>query len=141
MSTKEVAERLGVTYGATRRALNPKRERDLTARQRERHREKRRAYDRKRLRNLRATCDTCGNPCGIGSGKEGTKRCLSCVHAQHVARDDRIVAMYQRGMSLADMATQFGCTIGSIGMALTRLRREGRITTYRYAGWERKQKV
>lgn len=140
MSTREIAERLDVPYKTVWNALNPERARELSARSRERHREKRRAYDRERTRNLRTICETCGNPCGAGSANRNTKRCMPCRKAKRSARDDQIVAMYQEGMPLREIAARLGWARNGLSRYVARLRREGRIG-YRYAKCEQKQKV
>lgn len=141
MSTREIADRLDVTYSAAWKALHPEAAREMVARNNRNRRPQKRAYDRERDRRLRATCDTCGNPCGIGSTKRDTKECMSCRSANSAARDDLIVAMYQEGAPIREMADRLGWTGRGIAWHIGRLRKEGRITGYRYAGWERKQKV
>lgn len=140
MSTREIADRLGVTQTATWKALNPDRTRELDARSRERHREKRRAYDRARADRARSICDICGETCGSGSALKGVMWCQSCVIANSAARDDQIVTMYQEGVPLIDMAARLGWTKGRLSWQIGRLRGKGRIG-YRHTAYEQKQKV
>lgn len=89
----------------------------------ERHRDANRARDREYSRARRKPCPRgCGGICKIDSD-----RCIACARADAEERRGRIIAMYEAGVPLAEMAVLIGSTVPSIGVDLDRLRKAGRV--------------
>lgn len=140
LTLREIGEALGHSSSAVWKALNPDVTRERNASDREKRRAERRATDRARSQHQRSRCDTCGELCGIGSARwkgHEAVRCKQCRSKVAEEREDRIVALYESGVPLKEIAAAVGWTVGGLSRRLAGLRRAGRIG-YRYVGWAEK---
>lgn len=132
----EIAAAVGVAKSTVCRWTTPSSHAAMMA-WNEANRDKRRAADVRRARSHRSTCETCGGPCGVGSGKKGYRHCAGCVRAVKEARDAAIVCLYERGLPVKGIAAAMDSTANSITVTLVDLRGRGLIG-YRYSAYERR---
>ena len=130
---REIAEELGERWSTTiHRWLHPEKLAEENRR--------RRAAKRQWENAQRALCPGCGEPMGAGSAmpsrqdRELCRKC--CFQAKEEAREGRdqlIALLWNRGLTLAEIADRLDSTTNSIGVAVNRLRDEGYELPYRRA--------
>jgi IS30 family transposase len=132
MSFGLIAETIGVAKSTVYGWLNSayaERQRKASVAWKDRNREANRARDREFMRapEKRGVCVECGALRGIGQARRGDGLCMDCIRSHAQKRDDRIVELFEQGVSLKGIAADVGSTPGAIGVAVHRLRSAGRV--------------
>lgn len=134
LSYPQIAAQMGVGIATAHRWVNHEqyeRDRGTSRDWKSRNRDHKLAYDREYDRTHRATCAQCGAP---RSRRVNADLCAQCVAERAQQRANRIVELYEQGVSLAAIASEFGCSRGTISVDLDRLRKNGRVG-YRNRGY------
>jgi hypothetical protein len=127
---REIAEEMGLSgTRAAWRLVNPERvhEQELA----------RNAYKRQWEKEApRGNCEDCGDELGIDSARRGHRTCRTCYELRRAEvvdeRARRIVEWWAEGLTLKEIATKLGWTLGHIAQEFDRLREKGYDLPYRY---------
>jgi transposase len=123
----DIARQFGVTSSAVWKACNPERAAEMASDSNNKRRDARRDWDRAAMRRNRARCETCGKPCGIGSGRNGHRpsQCQACVHNTRLTNATTIELLWAEGHTQHEIAAELGWTIAYLKCEISRLRAEG----------------
>lgn len=134
LTHREIGERLGYTSSAITKLLNPDAAREWNRRQEQRP-ERKAAKRRWEVEHDRPPCSRCGAPMGVGAHRYERDTCRTCYDrdraAKVAARAERIVAWWDEGLSLQEIADCLGWSRGQVGVEMHRLRRRGYDLPYR----------
>jgi hypothetical protein len=87
---------------------------------------RKRAHEYEHNRAVRATCETCGGLCGIGSASgPPSRQCLACRHAARLEKAQTIARLWAQGASMREIATALGWTMGHLHGEMGRIREDG----------------
>lgn len=136
-SCASIARELGRCQPQVWKALNPERALESDRKTREKRRARRQEIDREYSARRRATCEVCGQECGIGTGRAGhaARRCRPCSLSIVDTKYSAIEGMYEDGWPVRLIAAALGYGPTSVPPELHRLRKMGRIG-YRYKAYE-----
>jgi transposase len=128
---RQVAEEVGVSMSTVVRWLRPdyaERNREMSRRWKDSHREANRARDRDYMKRDK-------EPCACGKYKfAGTERCGHCEQ-RHQAHRRRLVIerLWADGLSLREIADRLGMTHGHVNVEIARMRElGGYVVPHRY---------
>lgn len=105
------------------------------------------ARSRARKESYAAPCVDCDAPTSGSEGRREEPRCGPCAHrhiiasgeradmVRRVAKCQRIVALWHDGRTIRQIAAALDTTPGTIGVEITRMRREGWDVPYRHRGY------
>jgi transposase len=133
LSYSEIARRVGVTSPTVWKLFNKERALESDRRTRDKRRVRRREIDREYSARKRSVCTTCGQHCGIGTGKKShqPEQCRDCFLAAVDAKRDEIRRLWLAGQTMRQIAEAIGTTTNSLGVMMVRMRESGWDLPYR----------
>jgi DNA-binding CsgD family transcriptional regulator len=130
----EIANQLGISKSTVSRWMDPAiaqrsldRARQWKDDNRSRNQARDHLYDRRK--EVRGTCQECGNSMGVGVKRDGT--CAHCRFEINLARDAEIERRWLAGESMKEIGNALGISKNHLGVEMDRMRKKGCNLPYR----------